>query len=48
MDWEPVYIHDTERGKRGDLIGEVVEQGILWTNVKTGEQQLEHYDLEKK
>lgn len=35
------------RGKRGDLIGKITNQGIVWTNVKTGEQQLEHYDLEE-
>ena len=45
-----IEIVDTQsvRGKRGDLIGKITNQGIVWTNVKTGEQQLERYDLEEK
>jgi len=32
------------RGKRGNLIGEIVSEGILWTDTKTGKQTLERYE----
>ena len=32
------------RGKRAELIGNVCDEGIVWTNVKTGEQMIERYE----
>lgn len=32
------------RGKRAELIGNVCDEGIVWTNVKTGEQTIERYE----
>jgi len=35
---------ESHRGKRGLLIGEVVNGGVLWKNIKTGEETFEQYD----
>jgi len=35
------------RGKRSLLVGEVVNGGVLWKNIKTGKETFEQYDCEK-
>lgn len=35
---------EVTRGKRSVLFGEVCEEGIVWTNIKTGTKTLERYE----